>query len=253
MVIYFSGTGNSRYAAKMIAAKTGDTLVDASRGIRANQPAQLVSQRPWVFVSPTYGWQIPHIFADYLRSGQFSGSKAAYFVMTCGSSIGGASRHLASLCKEIGLEYQGVLEVVMPENYLAMFPVPDAAEAASIIQNAQPTLEKGIDCITQGIPFPAPKTSPLGRLQSGLANKLLYTFFIKADPFYTTRSCANCGRCAQVCPTNNIQMVDGLPQWGDQCTHCMACITSCPMKSIEYGKRSQGKPRYRCPEYKASP
>lgn len=253
MVIYFSGTGNSRYAAKMIAAKTGDTLVDASQGIRANRPALLESQRPWVFVSPTYGWQIPHIFADYLRKGQFIGSKTAYFVMTCGGDIGGAGHHLATLCKEIGLEYQGVLEVVMPENYVAMFPVPGAQEAVSIIQAAHPTLEKGIDCISQGLPFPARKISLLDRLKSGLVNKLFYAFFIKANPFYSTRGCANCGRCAQVCPTKNIQMVDGLPQWGDQCTHCMACICSCPMKSIEYGKRSQGKPRYRCPEYQESP
>lgn len=81
-------------------------------------------------------------------------------------------------------------------------------------------------------------------------NRLFYRFIVHAKPFHITRSCASCGRCAQVCPLNNIQMVDGLPQWGDHCTHCMRCITLCPMKAIEYGKRSVGKPRYRCPEYK---
>ena len=30
MVIYFSGTGNSRYAAKLIAHELGDELVDAA-------------------------------------------------------------------------------------------------------------------------------------------------------------------------------------------------------------------------------
>lgn len=30
MVVYFSGTGNSRYVAKQIAEQTGDTIYDAA-------------------------------------------------------------------------------------------------------------------------------------------------------------------------------------------------------------------------------
>ena len=74
MVVFFSGTGNSRYAASMIADHIGDTLADAGRAIQTGHPAQLDSQLPWVFVSPTYGWRIPRIFADWLRQGQFTGS-----------------------------------------------------------------------------------------------------------------------------------------------------------------------------------
>ncbi|WP_366008713.1 4Fe-4S binding protein [uncultured Eubacterium sp.] len=32
--------------------------------------------------------------------------------------------------------------------------------------------------------------------------------------------------------------------WGNQCTHCMACICYCPTEAIKYGKKSIGKPRY---------
>ena len=250
MVVYFSGTGNSRYAASMLAHRTGDTLTDAGRDIQTGHPAQLDAQRPWVFVSPTYAWRIPHLFADYLRQGQFTGSRDAYFVMTCGADIGGAEAHLRKLCAEKGWNFRGVLEVVMPENYLAMFPVPEDADCVPIMDSARTTLEDGIAAIQQGVPFaPRKKRFPDG-LKSGLVNRLFYRFIVHAKPFHITRSCASCGRCAQVCPLNNIQMVDGLPQWGDQCTHCMRCITLCPMKAIEYGKRSVGKPRYRCPEYK---
>ena len=34
------------------------------------------------------------------------------------------------------------------------------------------------------------------------------------------------------------------PVWGGNCTHCMACICRCGVESIEYGKKSLGKPRY---------
>ena len=248
MVVYFSGTGNSRYAASMIAHRTGDALTDAGRAIQTKHPAQLDSQRPWVFVSPTYGWRIPHLFADYLRRGQFTGSRDTYFVMTCGSDIGGAERHLRKLCAEKGWNFRGVLEVVMPENYLALFPVPDDADCVPIMDGARKTLETGIAALQQGAPFAPRKKRPLDGLKSGIANRLFYRFLVHAKPFHSTRSCARW--CAQVCPLNNIQMVDGLPHWGDHCTHCMRCITLCPMKAIEYGKRSVGKPRYRCPEYK---
>ena len=170
--------------------------------------------------------------------------------MTCGSDIGGAEKHLRQLCVQQGWHFRGVLEVVMPENYLAMFPVPDAAACVSIMDSARKTLETGITAIQNNAPFVPRKKRFLDGLKSGLVNRLFYRFFVHAKPFHSTRSCASCGRCAQVCPLNNIQMVDGLPQWGEHCTHCMRCITLCPMKAIEYGKKSVGKPRYRCPEYK---
>ena len=58
-------------------------------------------------------------------------------------------------------------------------------------------------------------------------------------------ACTGCGRCAQLCPTNNIVLRSGKPVWGGNCTHCMACISYCPTEAIEYGKKSVGKPRYR--------
>lgn len=250
MVVYFSGTGNSRYAAKMIADKISDTLEDAGRAIQAQHPVQLESQQPWVFVSPTYGWRIPRLFADYLRQGQFDGSNDVYFVMTCGSDIGNADKHLRTLCMEKGWNYRGVWEVVMPENYLAMFAVPDDAACVPIMEQARKTLTEGISYIQAKESFP-PRPKHVGDgVKSGLVNRLFYRFCVRTGPFHITRSCASCGRCTQVCPLNNINLVDGLPQWGTNCTHCMRCITACPMKAIEFGKASVGKPRYRCPEYK---
>mgnify|MGYP002685709581 CR=1 FL=1 len=75
MIVYYTGTGNSRYVAQRFAAALGDDLITANEYIKNDTPADLHSDRPWVFVSPTYGWQIPHIFADFLRRGRFTGSR----------------------------------------------------------------------------------------------------------------------------------------------------------------------------------
>lgn len=54
MVIYFSGTGNSRYAAEVTASETGAEIRDAGVYIKEGKRGDFSSQSPWVFVSPTY-------------------------------------------------------------------------------------------------------------------------------------------------------------------------------------------------------
>ena len=88
MVVYFTGTGNSRYCARLLARQLEDGLMDSFHFIRDGIAAELVSEKPWVFVSPTYAWRLHRVFEAFLRSGFFSGSREAYFVMTCGSGVG---------------------------------------------------------------------------------------------------------------------------------------------------------------------
>lgn len=250
MIIYFSGTGNSRYAASLLAHRLGDELVDASIPIKAGEKAEYTSDRPWVFVSPTYAWQMARPLEAYIRNGMFRGSRKVYFVMTCGNDIGNPERVLEELCRMKGLSFQGVLEVVMPENYVAMFSVPTPEEAAPIIQAAHPVLEKGAELIAKEEPFPQRTTGFGDRVKSGI-NYWFYEFFVKSKHFYSTADCNGCGLCEKVCPLNNIVMNEGekYPLWGEDCTHCMACICRCPTKAIEYGRKTKNKPRYLCPEY----
>ena len=140
MILYETGTGNSRYAALLLADLLDDTAVDAAPYLKSGLAASLSSQRPWVFVCPTYAWQMPRVFAALLRRSSFVGNRSAYFVLTCGSDIGAAGRALERLSDEIALEYRGVLPLVMPENYVAMFPVPQEEQAASIVEAAHAPL-----------------------------------------------------------------------------------------------------------------
>ncbi|MDO4553446.1 MAG: EFR1 family ferrodoxin [Bacillota bacterium] len=250
MIIYFTGTGNSRYCAGMLADRLQDELTDSFPFIRGGVGAELVSQRPWVFVSPTYAWQLPRIFTDFIRKSSFSGSREAYFVMTCGSDTGRAAAANRALCREKGLLCRGTLTVVMPENYVAMFPVPGEAEAQKIIAAAKPVLESGAAAIRDGLDFPGVKTGLADSFKSGLANRFFNRFAIKAKAFAASDACVGCGKCAESCPLGNITLQNERPVWDNRCTHCMACICGCPSEAIEYGKASAGKPRYQCPEYR---
>ena len=70
--------------------------------------ADLISGKPWVFVGPTYAWQLPRVFDQFIRSGSFNGNQDAYFVLTCGSEIGNAGKTLEALCHDVWLTYRGI-------------------------------------------------------------------------------------------------------------------------------------------------
>lgn len=250
MIVYFSGTGNSRWCAELLAQRLGDELLDAFSYIKNGVAADLHSGTPWVFVCPTYAWQLPRIFQEFIRSGSFEGSDQAYFVMTCGSDIGGAGEKNRALCGEKRLEYRGTLEVLMPENYVAMFHVPDEEESARIRAQAEPVMERCAETIRSGRTLSdVRKLSLLDRFKSGPVNTCFYPVCVRDRKFYATDACISCGKCAAGCPTNSVELVDGRPVWRGSCTHCMACICACPTSAIEYGRISRGKPRYQCPHY----
>ena len=239
MVIYFSGTGNSRYAAEVTASETGDEIRDAGVYIKEGKRGDFSSQSPWVFVSPTYCWQLPRIFEEFIRKSRFSGTRDAYFVLTCGAETG----------KEKGFHYKGMMEVVMPENYVALFSVPGKNKCRILIENAVRCLKEGAGYIREEQDFPEVKPGVLDRIKSsGLLNAGFYGFLVKSKKFYATDACISCGKCVKSCVLNNIRLVNGRPEWGKKCTHCMACISVCPEEAVEYGKHTVGKRRYLCHE-----
>ena len=120
MIVYFTGTGNSRYCAAFLGEQLGDSCLDVLPLLQSGAAADLRGERPWVFVTPTYAWRLPRLVRDLIRGGRFSGSRDAYFVMTCGEDIGNAAAWNRRLCEEAGLRYRGTLPVVMPEKYICL-------------------------------------------------------------------------------------------------------------------------------------
>ncbi len=241
MVLYFTGTGNSRYVAEKIANKAKSELLNLSDWIKKNETFDMQAENV-ILVTPTYAWRIPRIVRDWIRKADFSAVKKVWFVMTCGSEIGYASAYNQNICSEKLCEYMGTAEIIMPENYVAMFSVPNNDESKEIIVKADPVIEQVAQAITAREKLPGGKDSLHYRTLSGGANPLFYLFCVKSKLFKINDKCIGCGKCAKKCPLNNISIIDRKPVWGKNCTHCMACICYCPTEAIEYGEKSKGKP-----------
>jgi ferredoxin len=243
MILCFSGTGNSLFTAKLIAKILDDKIVSINELLRNNASEKITSDKPLVFVCPTYAWRIPNIVNKYIKETIFEGNNKAYFILTCGGETGNAVYYIRKTCLEKGLAFMGFSAVVMPENYLLMFDVPEKIEAKEIIQKAVPHIKNIAENINEGKIILQPKIKFNDKLKSSIINKIFYKFLINAKGFYATNDCIGCEKCISLCPLNNIKIKNRKPLWGSVCTHCMSCICGCPQSVIEYKNKSKGRSR----------
>lgn len=250
MILYYSGTGNSRFAAELIAEETGDSLVSMNELMRARRQnpndAQysFESERPLVIVSPTYCWRVPRVVEAFIRESRFEGCRDVYFFLTCGSDTALAEKYAERLCKELGFNFMGMSSAVMPENYIAMFNSPTYEKGEEIIEKAIPEIRSAGKAIASHIAIRDNHTGTGAKIFRSGMTPFFNTFWISDKKFFAKDSCIGCGKCADICPKVNITLEGSRPVWHGDCTHCMGCISICPTEAIEYGKVSTGKRRY---------
>ena len=202
MILYFSGTGNSKYVAKQIADALGDEIVNLNDRIKASDTSPVETGERVIIVTPTYAWRIPRVVRNWLRKTELRGAKQVWFVMTCGSEIGNADKYNRELCAEKAISCMGTAQIVMPENYIAMFSAPQADEARQIVAKAEPSIDRAIAAIQSNQSFAPTRNNLYDRFMSGPVNPIFYKFFVKANAFTASSACIGCGQCVKRCPMN---------------------------------------------------
>ena len=137
MILCYSGTGNSRYIAQRIADELQDNIIDLNKKIKTNNYSSIETGDDVILVVPTYAWRIPKIVSNWLYKTKFIGAKRIWFVMNCGSEIGNATKYNLMLANDKHLDYMGTKQILMPENYIAMFNAPQLEEAKEIVEKAE--------------------------------------------------------------------------------------------------------------------
>ena len=248
MIFYFSGTGNSHYLALKLAQELGEKTVDIANFLPLNEKASIVHElspeEPIIVVAPVYAWRMPRLVSAFLEASSWPEGTPIYFILSCGDSWGDAAFYARRLAERLKLRFMGLYGLVMPENYIALFPCPERAEAEAIIARAEAELIQLIPIIQEREAFPEQKSS--WRLLSHIVNPLFYPCVVSDRGFSVDERCIHCGLCVGLCPLQNISLTEDKkrPQWHGDCTHCMACIAACPTEAIVYKGRTRGKTRY---------
>ena len=182
MIIYFTGTGNSRFVAEQIAEATGDELVNAVKSTRKNRNAVFSTPGIYVFVSPIYVSAPPMVFLDFIRHSTFPGDCRAYFIMTCAGGMGGAPGYCKALAAEKGFTYMGTAEVEMPQNYIAMFKTGTPEENRAKIEAAVPVVSNLSITIRNCRELPDPGMKGWELLSTRMVLAPYYKYFMTSKP-----------------------------------------------------------------------
>ena len=98
MIFYFSGTGNTKWAASQVSAKLNDKLHFIPDELNTTMTYTLADGECLGFIIPVHGWRPPVIVRQFLSRCHFihSSNIYTYIIYTAGDSIGKAVEILES-------------------------------------------------------------------------------------------------------------------------------------------------------------
>lgn len=252
MIFFFSGTGNTLWAAKLLAEATGERLVsmadDNTESHYSLEPDERIG-----FCFPVHGWQPPKVVRRFVARLNITNPQShyCYALCTCGDSAGLAMDMLDRCLKEKGLKTDSRFSLVMPESYVALpFMYTDRPEREQHkLETAQMAMHLIVPCVCErrkGIE--AIKHGPLPWILSHVIGAVFNRVLITDKPFEVDPNrCSKCGVCAKICPTGNIRYgQNGTPEWthNDRCAACLACYHHCPRHAINYGPLTKRRGQY---------
>ena len=240
MIFYFTGTGNSLYAAQKL-ADGGEEIVSIVEALRSKTFHYTLKEGEKLgFVFPVYFYTVSDPVLELVRKLTVENAGFVYAVIPCGASIGAAGGFLKSELKKRGLELQRLDALVVPDGALIFYDI-DAPEK---MEQQLAAATKELASIKQAVDRREGNRitgSPvLGKV--GLA---AYHACMSTKAFYADEKCVGCGKCASICPSGAIEMVDDRPAWTkSKCLKCCGCINRCPVSAIQYGKKTASRGRY---------
>lgn len=256
MIFYFSGTGNTRWAAEQLTQKTGERLFFIPEELNGDCHYELSADERIGFCFPVHGWQPPHIVRQFISRLSLTSpltplsSHFCYALVTYGDSAGRTMQMLNKQLQAKGLQAVSLFGLCMPESYVCLpFMYTDKPERErEKLDTAAKELEHFIELVVErkvGEEHLRRGYTPW--TYSHVIGAYFNRFMIHDRKFTVDADlCIHCGRCEKVCPTGDLRLVDGLPVWqhDGSCTRCLACYHHCPQHAINCGNITRRRGQY---------
>ncbi|MCR5795546.1 MAG: EFR1 family ferrodoxin [Solobacterium sp.] len=241
MILYFTATGNSLYAAKQL----DDELLSIPQEMhRKNRHYK--ADRIGI-VCPLFEFEMPPMVKDFIRGSEFE-TDYFYVVVTYGMHHGGVAVRTDEFLKSCGIDAGYINTLIMHDNALIVFDMDQqrTLEAGKQVDEHIAQIKADIDAKRTMIQEPEQGEIDFynGYIEHKKKAGPMYSF-----PLYRIEdSCISCGTCTKVCPRGCVRLVNGKPVYDyTGCINCMACIQACPVKAIRFASVKEPNPasRYR--------
>ncbi|MCD4829516.1 MAG: EFR1 family ferrodoxin [Candidatus Cloacimonetes bacterium] len=247
----FSGTGNSLWAARRMAHHLGEGRIE---GMAHYRDAKVVKPDSLVvgLFFPLYVMGLPLLVEEFIARLDLSDVEYVFAVMTSGPVLSRAMTDLRKLLKSKGEWLASGFRLKVVNNYIALFKIPPLDEQKHIFAQADQKLKTAAKQVRDRLHSVETTSWPV-RIPGLITHPIWKRHVRAADRKFTVSdACTSCGLCAQVCPVDNIKLVDGKPRWLHHCEECLACLHFCPPEAIDFGPKTLGKTRYHHAEVSAN-
>ena len=239
--IYFTGTGNSKYAAELFCKEydkeSGAYSIEDTEALVAVANEDFI-----IFAYPVQYSTVPKIMRDYITDhSELWKNKKVFIIATMGLFSGDGSGALGRLLKKCGAEVIGGLHLKMPDSIADEKALKRPLEKnRELVKQAKQKINESVKRLKAG----KPTQEGIGALyrMAGFFGQRAY--FGHKTREYSSKlkidndKCIGCGLCEKLCPMKNISIKDQKAVSGDQCTMCYRCINKCSKQAITLlGKR----------------
>jgi ferredoxin len=245
-IYYYTGTGNSLWAARLLAAELGDTRVlPMRRAAPETDDSEVLG-----LVFPVHIWGVPRRVVDFVKNLPEGRARYCYAVAVNAGQVASTLKQLERLLKRRGIKLAAGCGLVMPSNYIPWGGAAPEDVQRGLFDAAAKKLQAFAGPVKRRAAGEVEK-GPLWQrlLLSGVCYNLTFGKVPSLDKnFHSDDKCNGCSLCTAVCPSGDILMEGGRPSWLGHCEQCLACLQWCPLEAIQYGEKTRLYARYRHPE-----
>lgn len=245
LIHYFTGTGNTAHAVKIIA----ETLKAAGHAVSVVQVHSGVvppvgSFDYHIVAFPVLSWAPPTMMSRYLKSlPPMKGVKAAIL------AINGALLSNGKLVAGYTGQALEEAERILRRKKMDVFLTGNASFPDNWTQMTNPCDEEGLKVIIpqgeeQVKAFASKFLAEDRELYRCGALNTAWSWLVArgfgkigrrvlGSLYIADEHCTGCSICAKTCPADTIVMENKLPRWKTRCEDCNRCINICPEKAIQ--------------------